>query len=253
MDGKTGTASVILITTNDGSLAANRRETSGSRAADRRNRGGREPPSGQREASKFDLGPAGTARYTPAPSTAIRGRRRTQIVSSVARLGFPASLFPWTNMRRTESQIRRWFFPHRPSKLMLALVLVGLLSGTGCIRRRLTIRSNPPGARVFIDRQEIGVTPVSTAFTYYGTRTIELTKDGYESLTVQQTFSAPWYEITPLDFVSENLVPGEKRDERVVEFQLIPQQMAPAQTIIDRAEQLRAQAGHGQVVVPPGP
>lgn len=156
-------------------------------------------------------------------------------------------------MRRTESQIRRWFFPHRPSKLMLALVLVGLLSGTGCIRRRLTIRSNPPGARVFIDRQEIGVTPVSTAFTYYGTRTIELTKDGYESLTVQQTFSAPWYEITPLDFVSENLVPGETRDERVVEFQLIPQQMAPAQTIVDRAEQLRAQAGHGQVVVPPGP
>lgn len=97
------------------------------------------------------------------------------------------------------------------------------------------------------------MTPVSTAFTYYGTRTIELTKDGYESLTVQQTFSPPWYEYPPLDFVSENLLPGERRDERVVDFQLIPQQVLPAQTIVDRAEQLRAQAAHGQVVVPPGP
>ncbi len=156
-------------------------------------------------------------------------------------------------MPRLDFPRQNRFFPHRPSRLILLVALVSLLCGTGCVRRRLTIRSNPPGARVFIDRQEIGVTPVSTAFTYYGTRTIELTKDGYESLTVQQTFSAPWYEITPLDFVSENLSPAEHRDERVVEFQLIPQQVLPAQTIVDRAEQLRSQAAHGQVVVPPGP
>jgi len=155
-------------------------------------------------------------------------------------------------MRPLDFPRKSWFFPNRPSRLIVAAVLVGLLSGTGCIRRRLTIRSNPPGARVFIDRQEIGVTPVSTAYTYYATRTIELTKDGYEPLTVQQTFDPPWYQYPGLDFITENLVPGEQRDERAVEFQLIPQQVVPAQTIVDRAEQLRVQAGHGQFVVPPG-
>jgi len=154
-------------------------------------------------------------------------------------------------MRPPNSHPHRWFFPNRPPKLILAVALLSLFCGSGCIRRRLTIRSNPPGARVFIDHQEIGVTPVSTAYTYYATRTIELTKDGYEPLSVQQTFDAPWYQYPVLDFVTENLVPGEQRDERALDFQLIPQQQVPAQTIVDRAEQLRVQAGHGQVVVPP--
>ena len=33
----------------------------------------------------------------------------------------------------------------------------------GCVRRRMTVRSNPPGAVVFVDDQEIGTTPASTA------------------------------------------------------------------------------------------
>lgn len=155
-------------------------------------------------------------------------------------------------MARFDTHPPRWILPNRPSKWLLALVCLALLTGSGCIRRRLTIVSNPPGARVFIDRQEIGVTPVSTAYTYYATRTIELVKDGYEPLTVQQKFDPPWYEYPPLDFVTENLVPGEQRDERTVEFQLIPQQILPAQTIVDRAEQLRSQAGQGQVILPSG-
>lgn len=117
----------------------------------------------------------------------------------------------------------------------------------------MTIRSNPEGARVFVDKTEIGVTPVSTSFTYYAPREITLTRDGYETLTVMQRFDAPWYEYPPLDFFFETIIPGERRDERDVEFQMIPQQVAPAQTIVDRAEQLRAQATHGQVILPPQP
>ena len=79
----------------------------------------------------------------------------------------------------------------------------------------MTIRSNPPGALVYVDDYQLGTTPVSHDFIYYGTRKIRLVKDGYETLTVRQPFPIPWYEIFPLDFVTENLIPWEVRDERV--------------------------------------
>ena len=104
-------------------------------------------------------------------------------------------------------------------RLVLVASLV-CLAQTGCVRRRMTVRTNPPWALVYVDDQEIGVTPVSASFTYYGTRKIQIFADGYEPLTVKQPFTAPWYQIPPLDFFFENLWPWECRDERVVQFDL---------------------------------
>lgn len=122
---------------------------------------------------------------------------------------------------------------------------------TGCVHRRLTIRTNPPGAAVYIDDYPIGTTPVSTSFIYYGTRKIRIVKDGYETLTVQRKISPPWYQYFPLDFVSENLMPNEIRDERVLDFALSPQMVVPTDQLIGRAEELR-QSGRAVGVVPAG-
>ena len=118
-------------------------------------------------------------------------------------------------------------------------MLLVLSIQVGCVRRRMTIRSNPPGAVVYVDRQRIGVTPVSTNFTYYGTRTVELVKDGYDTVTEQHKFTTPWYEIPGLDFFSENLWPFETRDERILDFQMAAQQSVPPSLVLNRAEQLR--------------
>lgn len=126
----------------------------------------------------------------------------------------------------------------------------------------MTIRSQPAGALVYVDDYEIGTTPVSTNFTYYGTRKIRLVKDGYETLTVLQPVPTPWYEIPPIDFVSENLTPGTVRDRRDFCYQLKPQVMVPGQQLLQRAEGLRTQtraaapAVEGPIqgeVLPPGP
>ena len=101
------------------------------------------------------------------------------------------------------------------------------------------MRSNPPGALVYIDDYEIGTTPVSTDFVYYGTRKIRLVKDGFETLTVLQPVPTPWYEYPGIDFVTENLVPGEIRDERVLDYQLQPQVIVPTEQLLGRAEELR--------------
>jgi hypothetical protein len=101
------------------------------------------------------------------------------------------------------------------SRLVLAVALLTALGTTGCVRRRLTVRTQPPGAQVFVDDQEIGTTPCSSSFVYYGTRKVTLIKDGYRTETVYQKLNPPWYQIPPLDFVSDNLLIRELRDERV--------------------------------------
>jgi hypothetical protein len=118
-----------------------------------------------------------------------------------------------------------------------------MVAGSGCVQRRMTIRSNPPGALVYVDDYQIGTTPVSTDFVYYGTRKIRLVKDGFETLTVRQPIPVPWYEVFPLYFVSENLWPWEIRDERVVDLAMTTTASIPPELVVARAEQARLSAG----------
>lgn len=138
--------------------------------------------------------------------------------------------------------------PCAPRRQLRWVCLVGTIAlcacEVGCVRRRMTIRSNPPGAMAYVDDYDypIGTTPISHNFTYYGTRKIRLVKDGYETLTVMEPLRAPWYQIPPLDFVSENLVPAEIHDQRTLAYQLVPQRVVPTEELVGRAEGLRSQA-----------
>ena len=133
-------------------------------------------------------------------------------------------------------------------RVTVCLIAVGCLLQTGCVRRRLMVRSNPPGAMVYVDNQPIGTTPCATDFVYYGTREIRLVKAGYETLTVNQPLPAPWYQIPPLDFVSENIVPRKIQDYRTASFNMVPQVIVPTEQLIARGEQLRQSTLQGAVM-----
>jgi hypothetical protein len=120
---------------------------------------------------------------------------------------------------------------------LLGLTLCACFSG--CVERRMMVRSNPPGALLYVDDYPVGETPISTNFIYYGTRKFRLVKDGYETLTTTQTVWPAWYEYFPLDFVAENVVPGQIRDQRTLDFQLKPQAVVPTEQLMARAEELR--------------
>jgi hypothetical protein len=142
----------------------------------------------------------------------------------------------------------------RPGWVVVAALLsVGL---GGCVQRRMMIRTNvdqPTGALVYVDDYEIGTTPISHSFTYYGTRKIRLVKDGYETLTVMQPIPPPWYEIPPLDFFFENVLPGELRDHRTLTYQLRPQMAVAPDELLGRAEALRGRAQASSVpAIPAG-
>jgi hypothetical protein len=142
---------------------------------------------------------------------------------------------------------------------LLAIVALGALgeSAQAIVRRRLNVNSNPQGALVYVDNQQVGVTPCSVDFTYYGTREIRLIKPGFETLTVNQPIPAPWYQYIGFDFISENLVATKIRDNRTVNYNLAPQLIVPTQELIDRGNQLRQdtlQYGNTTVIgAPVGP
>jgi len=121
----------------------------------------------------------------------------------------------------------------------------------GCVRRRMTVRTSPPGAMVYVDHQSIGTTPVSTNFVYYGTRQIEVIKDGYRTEKFLRRIDPPWYEWPIIDFFSESIWPFEKRDERIIDVQLSPEVNVPTDALIRSGEELRSQASRGFAVSPP--
>ena len=140
-------------------------------------------------------------------------------------------------------------------RIRLAVASFGTLlfvaSTTGCVRRRMTVRTNPPGALISVDNQIIGTSPAATSFTYYGTREIRIERDGYRTETIRRKLNPPWYEYPPLDFITETLWPFEVRDERVIDVELVPKHIDPLETVVSRADQLRMQSQQGVVTSTP--
>lgn len=109
----------------------------------------------------------------------------------------------------------------------------------------MTVRTSPPGATVSIDNQLIGTSPAASSFVYYGTREIRIEKDGFKTETIRRKIKPPWYQWPVADFVSETLWPGELRDERIIDVELVPAVDENAEEVLGRAQQLRSQAISG--------
>jgi len=152
---------------------------------------------------------------------------------------------PVVNLRSQITRIRFAFVDARRWSLCALLILLAAVQ-TGCVHRRMTIRSVPSGALVKVDGEEIGYTPVSMDFTYYATREITLTKDGYETQSVMQKVKTPWYQWFPLDMVSDNLLPFEVTNRHEFTYQLQPKVVVPTDELLNRGNLLRSETQIGQ-------
>jgi hypothetical protein len=138
---------------------------------------------------------------------------------------------------RDSSLIPGWL---RHISIVLVLLLV-----TGCsqnMHRRMTIKSDPPGALVLMEGDEVGYTPVSVDFNHYGTREITLIKDGYETVTAMQKIRSPWYQKTPVDALADNFSPVKIKDNTEYTFTLHRQEIVSNDQLLQRAKGLRSQA-----------
>ena len=112
-----------------------------------------------------------------------------------------------------------------------ALLIVAM---AGCVRRTVTINTAPQGAAVTLNDQQVGTSPVNVDFTWYGDYDVIVRKEGYETLHTHHKLDAPWYQVPPIDFVSEVLVPWTITDRRETSFTL--EEARP----VDRAELLKS-------------
>jgi hypothetical protein len=122
-----------------------------------------------------------------------------------------------TGQQQATSDMQQYGRTGFPMVLLVACCL--LLNG--CVRRQLTIRSEPPGALAYLNDQLIGPTPATFDFQWYGWHRLTLRKEGYERVDDRQRIHAPFYFWIPLDLVME-LMPFPVRDTREWSYAMTP-------------------------------
>lgn len=137
-------------------------------------------------------------------------------------------------------------------RVSFTLGMLILLLSTGCVYRRMTIMSDPPGARVFVNNVEVGTTPCNVptnAFIDFGNYKFTLFKDGFEPLEVLQPVPPKWYEYAGIDFFAE-VGPWTVKDLRIFSYQMQPVREKSGDELKQHADEFR-QRGSGVVTMPP--
>jgi len=137
------------------------------------------------------------------------------------------------------------------SRMLLLAMLAGIPVLAGCVERRMTIGSDPPGAVVWVNDVEVGRTPVTVPFEWYGDYDLRFRLDKnvgtpekpdirhYELHTHMNT-STPWFQWVGVDLFTE-VSPGDFKDKQVWAFQ-IPEVPNPTDAeLVTRANQLKGE------------
>jgi hypothetical protein len=127
---------------------------------------------------------------------------------------------------------------HAGTIVGIALTLTVL---AGCVERRLTINTEPQGAMVILNDQEIGVSPVTVPFNWYGDYWVRLNKNGYETLNTHRQLKAPLHDYFPFDFIAGVLYPGQIVDAYEWTFALTPQEYPTRDQLIENGESVRGE------------
>jgi hypothetical protein len=104
---------------------------------------------------------------------------------------------------------------------MLLLALALALALPGCVSRKLFLRSEPAGARVILDGRAVGVTPYEEEVHTYGTHVVELELDGHARRRELIELPLPWWQVFPLDIVTDLLLPFTIHDDHAFDFELL--------------------------------
>ncbi len=125
---------------------------------------------------------------------------------------------------------------------LFALLALGLsinLLLAGCVERKLTINTEPQGALVLLNDEEIGTSPVTVSFEWYGDYWIRISKEGYETLNTHRPLKGPWYDEFPFDFFAQIISPDRIVDSYEWTFELEPKKQISREELIQNAEKLK--------------
>ncbi len=128
---------------------------------------------------------------------------------------------------------------HRPNPALKIFFLLSITAFflAGCVQRTITVTSTPSQALVYLNDQEVGRTPVTVPFTFYGTYDVRLEREGFAPLWTTRKADAPWWEAPGPDLIAE-AIPGAE-SKIAWHFQLAPAASTDEAALIDRGRELR--------------
>lgn len=125
----------------------------------------------------------------------------------------------------------------------LALLFLG-----GCVERLVAVRTEPPGAAVYLDDEKVGETPCEVEYVWYGERELVVELQGHRSVRETLALRPPWWQFFPLDFITDVLVPFTITDRVEVEYTLQRERASEeeVESILERADELRRRLDAGK-------
>lgn len=126
--------------------------------------------------------------------------------------------------------------------LTIAISLIAAVFLSGCVERRLTINTEPQGALVLLNDEEIGTSPVTTSFQWYGDYNVLIRKEGYETLKTHRELEGPWYDSFPFDFFAQIISPKRIVDTYEWTFALEEKKQISREQLIQNAQELKKEA-----------
>ncbi len=136
---------------------------------------------------------------------------------------------------------------------MVLAIVTGTLACAGCVERKITIGSEPSGALVKLNDVDVGRTPVTVPFTWYGDYDLVLryeknvgTPDSpvmkHYYLHTDKKADAPVWQIVPLDLFAE-ILPIPFEDHKVWAFEIPPVPELTDEQLLNRAAELKGRLG----------
>jgi hypothetical protein len=122
-----------------------------------------------------------------------------------------------------------------------AVSLIAIMILGGCVERKLTINTEPVGAIVVLNDEEVGISPVTVSFEWYGDYNVRISKEGFETLKTHRKLKAPWYDAFPFDFFAQLVIPKRIVNSYEWTFDLAPLQQPTREELIKNAEELKEQ------------
>jgi hypothetical protein len=119
--------------------------------------------------------------------------------------------------------------------------LIALAALAGCVERELTINTKPQGALVALNDEEIGESPVTVNFKWYGDYCVRISKEDYETLNTHRKLKGPWYDGFPFDFFAQIVNPSRIVDSYEWTFELSPKQQISREELIQNALDMKKQ------------
>ncbi|MBI5361354.1 MAG: PEGA domain-containing protein [Planctomycetes bacterium] len=126
------------------------------------------------------------------------------------------------------------------SAIFAITAIISALAITGCVERKVTIRTEPSGATLLLDSAPAGQTPYTFPFIHYGVREIIIKKDGYVTVKEDIDVSPPLYQRFPIDLFFEAL-PFTITDQQEFVYNLTPVSEIDEKELLERAKVLRSE------------